>query len=118
MTDAERKFWSRARNRGFFGLKFVRQEPIGPYFADFACRELRLVVEIDGSQHMSSARDRVRDAFLESSGYRVVRFWNNDVLTNIEGVFEALQKTVGELAPHPDRSSSDSDLSPQAGRGD
>jgi very-short-patch-repair endonuclease len=105
MTDAERKFWSRVRNRALGGFKFVRQEPIGPYFADFVCRDAGVVVEIDGGQHAESLRDRVRDAFLASAGYRVMRFWNNEWLANIDGVLEVLLgKLVGQGAPHPDHS--------------
>src|SRR5436309_288602 len=89
-TDAERKRWYRLRSRSIHGFKFVRQDPIGPYVADFVCREQRLIVEVDGSQHADSKHDRVRDRWLNDRRYRVVRFWNNDVLTNIDGVLEAI----------------------------
>ena len=72
------------------GYKFVRQEPIGPYYADFACRERRLIVEVDGGQHLESIKDARRDGVLAALGYRVIRVWNNDVLNNIDGVLEML----------------------------
>jgi very-short-patch-repair endonuclease len=89
-TDAERKLWYRLRARSLPGFKFVRQEPIGPYVADFICRERRLIVEVDGGQHAESQRDLVRDRWLAEHGYRVLRFWNNDVMGNIEGVLETI----------------------------
>jgi very-short-patch-repair endonuclease len=92
-TDAERKFWRNVRGRGFAGFKFRRQYPIEPYIADFVCLEIRLIVELDGGQHAEEhARvyDDKRTAYLESKGFRVRRFWNVDVLTNMDGVLEAL----------------------------
>jgi len=89
-TDAEMKMWFAMRDRRLAGFKFVRQEPIGPYVADFVCREVRLIVEIDGGQHNESERDQRRDAFLTSEGYRVLRFWNSDVLTNMNGVLQTI----------------------------
>jgi very-short-patch-repair endonuclease len=85
-TDAETKLWNRVRNRQVGGHKFVRQEPVGRYICDFVCREKLLVIEVDGGQHSGSQRDQIRDRFLRSQGYRVMRFWNNDVLSNIDGV--------------------------------
>jgi very-short-patch-repair endonuclease len=86
-TDAERKLWSRLRNRQLAGAKFRRQVPIGRYVVDFICFEAALVVEVDGGQHAARVdHDVARTAWLEREGYRVVRFWNNDVLQNIEGV--------------------------------
>ena len=73
-TEAEKKLWYRLRNRRFGGAKFVRQSPIGPYYADFVCRACKLVVEVDGSQHADSAYDDKRDAVLIALGYRVLRF--------------------------------------------
>ena len=90
MTDAEKALWMRLRNRQLDGLRFKRQEPIGPYFADFACPAARLVVEVDGGQHSGSVRDAVRDRRLQELGFAVLRVWNNDVLTNIEGVLETI----------------------------
>jgi very-short-patch-repair endonuclease len=116
-TDAEKRLWRRLNNRQLAGCKFVRQEPIGPYFADFACRERRLVVELDGSQHAESEYDRVRDAFMAERGYRVLRFWNHEVMTNLDGVLETIYAALDpEPPPHP--AASQLDLSPQAGRGD
>jgi very-short-patch-repair endonuclease len=89
-TDAERKLWYRLRSRQILDLKFIRQEPIGPYLVDFICREQRLIVEVDGSQHADSKSDKVRDQWLKDRNYCVLRFWNNDVMNNIDGVLEAI----------------------------
>lgn len=89
--DAERKLWSMVRGRQLGGAKFRRQVPIDRYFADFACVEARLIVELDGGQHADQADyDAERTATLESLGWCVIRFWNNDVLENIEGVCDAI----------------------------
>ena len=90
-TDAETVFWNRIRNRQIDGYKFVRQEPIGKYVCDFVCRERLLIVEVDGGQHSESTTDAVRDCRLTEEGYKVLRFWNNDVLGNIEVVLTAIQ---------------------------
>jgi len=90
-TDAETVLWNRIRNRQIDGNKFVRQVPILGYICDFVCRERRLVIEVDGGQHNESAADAVRDRRLMDEGYRVLRFWNNDVLGNTEGVLTAIQ---------------------------
>jgi len=89
-TQAELKLWNRLRARAIDGCKFVRQEPIGPFIVDFVCRERRLVIEVDGGQHATDARDAVRDRWLRDQRYRVLRFWNNDVLGNIDGVLETI----------------------------
>ncbi|MDO8361241.1 MAG: DUF559 domain-containing protein [Devosia sp.] len=86
----------RARRLG--GHRFVRQFPIGPYFADFACRAAALVIELDGSQHIDSRHDAVRDRFLTEQGYSVLRFWNTDVLRHPQGVAEHI---LAALALHP-----------------
>ena len=101
-TDAERQLWSRLRSRQVGDAKFVRQFAIGKFIVDFVCREQRLIVEVDGSQHLDSARDKLRDGFLRSRHYRVLRFWNNDVLTNTEGVCEIVRAAIVESPPHPD----------------
>src|SRR3954463_9153944 len=109
-TDAERRLWYRLRSRQIDGAKFVRQEPIGPYVVDFVCRELRLIIEVDGGQHATDLRDAVRDRWLSEQGYRILRFWNNDVLTNTQGVLEAIAAALSEATavwtrgatPHPD----------------
>ncbi|WP_377295708.1 endonuclease domain-containing protein [Rhizobium sp. SGZ-381] len=89
-NDGELKLWSQLRNRQLGGCKFVRQLPIGPYFADFACREKLLVVEVDGSQHAGNHRDVVRNAFMGRCGWSVLRFWNVDVLRAMPQVLETV----------------------------
>ena len=99
-TDAERKLWSILRSRQLAGCKFRRQLPIDRYFADFACRETMLIVEVDGSQHMAEAAyDAERTRVLEIAGWRVLRFWNNDVLVNIEGVADAILAEIKLARP-------------------
>ncbi|WP_298872680.1 DUF559 domain-containing protein [uncultured Bradyrhizobium sp.] len=100
-TDAETVLWNRIRNRRIDGHKFVRQEPIIGYICDFVCREKRLIIEVDGGQHNESASDAIRDACLNDKGYKVLRFWNNDVLSNIDGVLQTIQTELAEAAPHP-----------------
>jgi BirA family biotin operon repressor/biotin-[acetyl-CoA-carboxylase] ligase len=95
MTKAERLLWSRIRNRQI-GVKFQRQQPLGNYIVDFASFELSLIIEIDGGQHMDCLPDRDRDLFLKKAGFEVLRFWNNEVLGNIEGVLEVIES---ELLP-------------------
>ncbi len=90
-TDAETVLWNRIRNRQIDGYKFVRQVPILGYICDFVCREQRLIIEVDGGQHNESATDAIRDKRLIEDGYRVLRFWNNDVLGNTEGVLLTIQ---------------------------
>lgn len=87
---AEACLWDELKAKKLGGHKFVRQMPIGPYFADFACRVSRLIVEIDGSQHADSAYDRKRDEFMRSAGYSVLRLWNTDVLKEIDAVCAAI----------------------------
>lgn len=99
-TDAEIKLWRHLRNRQICGVKFVRQEPVDSYICDFVCRELKLIIEADGSQHIESHTDEVRDRRLREAGYRILRFWNNDILLNIEGVLHAIETTIQD-APHP-----------------
>jgi len=84
------KLWFAVRDRRLAGFKFVRQKSIGPYVADFLCRDRNLIIEVDGGQHAESESDKIRDAYLVSEGYRVLRFWNSDVLGNIDGVLETL----------------------------
>jgi very-short-patch-repair endonuclease len=81
------------------GHKFRRQQPIGPFIADFVCQAARLIVELDGSQHLDSAHDQRRDAFLRSRGYRVLRFWNSDLQTNRVGVLEAILAAASDPLP-------------------
>jgi len=94
MTDAERRLWSVLRSRQLDGFKFRRQHPLGPYILDFACIEHRLVIEADGGQHVGNAKDDSRTAWLESTGWRVVRFWNNDILKNTQGVLETILREL------------------------
>jgi len=86
--------WTRIRARQLGGFKFVRQEPVDRYYADFVCRERRLIVELDGGQHAASLEDRHRDCALRALGYRVIRSWNTDVIENLDGV---LQNLLSEL---------------------
>ncbi len=108
-TRAERKMWSKLRDRRFLGLKFKRQAPIGQFVVDFVCLDAKLIIEVDGGQHSERlAADMKRTRTLESMGYLVMRFWNNDVLTNIEGVLELIAFTVQPEVlepPHPTRES-------------
>jgi len=89
-TDAERKLWLLLRDRRLDGVKFRRQVPFGPYILDLVCFDQKLVVEIDGGQHADSDRDKTRDADLQAEGFQVLRYWNNDVLKNPEGVLADL----------------------------
>ena len=92
-TEAEKRLWWHLRGRQLEGAKFVRQEQIGPHIADFACRKAHLAIELDGGQHSESA-DAPRTAVIEAFGYRIIRFWNNDVLANTEGVLEAIRQEL------------------------
>ena len=92
-TSAEQKLWDALRNRQLGGLKFARQVSIAPFFADFVCRNLKLIVEVDGATHGTPeelARDEAREAFLKAKGYRVFRVLNDDVYTNLDGVLHTL----------------------------
>ncbi len=94
-TEAEQRLWYHLRAHRFMGLKFKRQKPIGRYIADFVCVERRLVIEIDGGQHGEQVEyDLRRDAWLRGQGYTVLRFWNNEVLQQMEGVLEKIQCVV------------------------
>lgn len=99
-SDAEQKLWMRLRGRRLAGTQFRRQEPIGPFIADFCCVERKLIVEVDGSQHASHAdQDDTRTAFLATRGYRVLRFWDHEVLHDIEAVLERIDEAI--RSPHP-----------------
>ena len=96
-TDAERKLWSILRSRQMAGLKFFRQYSAGPYILDFYCPERRLSIEVDGGQHAdvySQQHDAHRDRYLKELNIRVIRFWDNDVLQNIEGVGQKIKEEV------------------------
>ena len=93
-TDAEKLLWQHLRNRAFQGIKFRRQHPFGPYIVDFISLERNLIIELDGGQHgqqENRARDEIRDSYFRGKGYKVLRFWNNDIFTNLEGVLEAIR---------------------------
>ena len=102
-TDAERALWFHLRGSRLLGAKFRRQHPIPPYVVDFCCLEQRLVVELDGSQHASEIDAKRSDA-LTTAGFRVLRFWNNDVLARTEAVLEAILGAVAKPNPHPNPS--------------
>ena len=105
MTAAERLLWSRLRRRQIGGVRFRRQVPLGAFIVDFACFAARLIVEIDGGQHALAAgreRDAARDAWLVGQGFRVLRFWNHEVLGNLDGVLAVIDAAVCErLSPPP-----------------
>jgi very-short-patch-repair endonuclease len=86
-TEAEKKLWDMLRDRRLEGWKFRRQVPLGSYVVDFYCSKAKLIVEADGGQHAESASDEIRTAWLTKNGYRVKRYWNNDILANPDGVF-------------------------------
>ena len=89
-NEAEEALWSELRGRRLNGFKFLRQMPIGPYFADFACREANLVVEVDGSGHVGSVRDLNRDRTMALNGWNILRIWNADVLSDRKSVLETI----------------------------
>lgn len=96
-TDTELHLWRYLRNRYLGGFKFRRQQPIGKYIVDFVNFEKKIIVEVDGGQHsFYKERDKIRDEWLRKEGFKVLRFWNNEVLNNIDGVLEMVRK---ELAP-------------------
>jgi very-short-patch-repair endonuclease len=105
-TEAEKFLWRRLRYEQVDGFKFRRQAPIGGYIVDFVCFQARLVIELDGGQHAEQfERDAERTSWLESEGFSVLRFWNNEVFDNIEGVEERIRLALaqaGESHPHPD----------------
>jgi very-short-patch-repair endonuclease len=115
MTDAERLLWRHLRAHRLHDQKFRRQQPIGPYVVDFVHFGARLVIEADGGQHNGSADDAIRDAWLKSQGFTVLRFWNNEVLLNIEAVLETILREVAKGAA---RSPSPPAPLPQGERGD
>ncbi len=103
MTDAEQKLWQSLRSGQLGGLKFRRQHPIPPYIADFCCVAEKLIVELDGSQHSEQA-DAARTRHLEARGWRILRFWDHDVLQQTEAVIEAIWNDIGKPDPHPNPS--------------
>jgi len=110
-SDVEKRLWRELRDRQLDGFKFRRQHGIGPYIVDFVCIEAGLVVELDGGQHAEQVNyDSRRSVFIEAAGYRVVRFWNNEVLDNTEGVLERIRELLA-VSPSPRPS-------PQGGEGE
>jgi very-short-patch-repair endonuclease len=110
-TPAERQLWSILSGRKLDGHKFSRQMPIGPYFADFLCRDAKLVVELDGYSHDTQQdHDARRDALMQAEGYRVLRFANVDVNANLEGVVQSIAMALAETGPPP--------TPPASGRGE
>ena len=104
-TDAEQQLWHQLRAHRFMGLKFKRQKPIGHYIVDFICIEYQLIIEVDGGQHIDQMEyDDERTAWLESEGFMVLRFWNHEVLQEMDGVLERIRQAVVETAiPSPAR---------------
>ena len=96
MTDSERLLWSYLKSRQLNGYKFRRQHIIGSYIVDFVCLQNKLIIECDGSHHQSYQQpyDKKRDRYLRQCGYKVLRFWNIDVLTNIEGVWQIIYEKL------------------------
>ena len=105
-TVAERRLWLQLRNRNMEAWKFRRQAPIGPYIVDFVCFQQKLAIEVDGGHHQSQAEDdKIRTDWLESQGFKVLRFWNNEVLTNMDGVLASILEYLEHphLSPLPSR---------------
>jgi very-short-patch-repair endonuclease len=97
MTDAERLLWRHLRNRALGGWKFKRQYPVGPYIVDFVCLDKNVVIEVDGGQHAENEKlDRQRSAYLNKMGYKVFRFWNNEVLQATEAVLSSIFSTLSD----------------------
>ena len=98
LTPQERKIWQILRNHQFYGYEIRRQYPISDYVVDFICRDKRIIIEVDGGQHNQDKNiesDTIRTKKLEELGYKVIRFWNNDIDKNIEGVYQELQRVFG-----------------------
>jgi very-short-patch-repair endonuclease len=118
MTEAEKAMWRLLRAHQLSGFKFRRQEPIGRYIVDFVCFAPRLVVEIDGGQHNSpSEYEEERTDFLVREGFEILRFWNNEVLENREGVCTRILEILSALTPHPPAATRQAPPSPTKGRG-
>jgi very-short-patch-repair endonuclease len=100
MTDAERLLWQALRYKQINGHRFRRQHPIEKFVADFACIEQKIVIELDGGQHQDQIEyDEQRTAFLQKNGWRVLRFWNNEVISNLNGVLSTIAEHLGSLPP-------------------
>jgi very-short-patch-repair endonuclease len=120
-TDAERALWESLRGDLLNGLRFRRQFPIGIYIVDFVCFETRLIVEVDGGQHAESKHDETRDIWLKSEGFQVLRFWNNEVLQNMEGVMQVIAETINfreQVLPPPPKATKEPFQVSGEGRGE
>jgi very-short-patch-repair endonuclease len=115
LTEQEKKLWGGLRDRRLGGFKFRKQQPVGPFIADFVCQEQRLIVEVDGSQHAASETDAQRDRYLKDKGYGVLRVWNNDVTGNLSGVLTAILAALS--GPHPPIAAQWAPPSPLKGEG-
>jgi very-short-patch-repair endonuclease len=104
-TDAERKLWVQLSARKIAGVRFNRQFPVGPFICDFVSRSAKLVIEVDGGQHaVDVEKDQARTAYLQSQDYRVIRFWNNDMLERIDGVVSEIERVLADMpSPNPSR---------------
>jgi len=95
MTDVEKKIWMQLRAKRFFGYKFYRQVPLGKYIPDFLCYEPKLIIELDGGQHAEQINyDQKRDAFFKEQGFMILRFWNNEVMQNMDGVLSVIIESL------------------------
>ena len=118
-TVAEKRLWEQLRNRTLDGHKFVRQSPIGPYVADFMCRESRLIVEADGATHSTVAeieRDRLRTKFLEAEGYQVLHFHNDEIINGLDEVLTIIRAALARVPSPPPSLCDGSPSSPAGGR--
>ena len=119
MTDAERKLWQRLRAHRFLGASFRRQVLLGPFITDFVCHDAKLVIELDGGQHAEPCRsetDRHRTEWLAVHGYKTIRFWNNEVLNNMDGVLNQIEDALCAIPPSRSGAQRRADL-PLKGRG-
>jgi ATP-dependent helicase HrpA len=96
-TDAERKLWQILRNKQINGLKFFRQYSVGNYILDFYCPKMRLAIEVDGGQHAENKHDDMRTAYLQKQNILVLKFWNNEILNNLEGVYVKISSAIKDL---------------------
>ncbi len=98
-TEAERHLWRHLKNRQLAGLRFRRQHPLGAYVLDFVCLEIRLIIELDGSQRLDSATDKTREAWFASNGFHTLRFWNNDAFARTDAVLESILFAANKRQP-------------------
>ncbi len=115
LTDAEQLLWNYLRMKQIEGLKFRRQQPIGNYIVDFVCFENRIIIEVDGGQHAENNKDRERDLYLQRNGFRVLRFWNNEVLQSINEVLAVIRENClshPPLNPLPSREGRQAEMLP------